>query len=71
MNLMLIALEYAGRDLTVDGLIAGIEQITEYNDIFGGPTLSFGPDKHAGGDGFVLVQSQGGDWVVVEENLPY
>lgn len=70
-DLTVLALENAGRDLTVDALISGIEQITEYNDIFGGPTLSFGPDKHAGGDGFVMVQSQGGDWVVVETDLPY
>lgn len=70
-DLTVKGLENAGPDLTVDSLIEGIEQITEYNDIFGGPTLSFGPDKHAGADAFVLLQNQGGEWVVVEEDLEY
>jgi branched-chain amino acid transport system substrate-binding protein len=70
-DLTVKGLENAGPDLTVDSLIEGIEQITEYNDIFGGPSLSFGPDKHAGGDAFVLLQNQGGAWVAVEDDLEY
>ena len=70
-DLAVTGLENAGRDLTVDSLIAGIQQITEYKDIFGGPSLSFGPDKHEGGDGLVLLQNQGGEWVKVKDDLSY
>ena len=70
-DLTVKGLENAGSDLTVDSLVEGIEQISEYKDIFGGPSLSFGPDKHAGGDAFVLLQNQGGAWTVVKEDLEY
>jgi branched-chain amino acid transport system substrate-binding protein len=55
----------------VDSLIGGLEQIVGYNDIFGGPSLSFGPEKRAGGDSLVLVQNQGGAWVKVQDGLAY
>jgi branched-chain amino acid transport system substrate-binding protein len=70
-DLAVTGLENAGRDLTVDSLIAGIQQITEYKDLFGGPSLSFGPDKHEGGDGLVLLQNQGGEWVKLKDGLSY
>ena len=70
-DLTVIALENAGRELTVDGLIEGVHQITEYDDIFGRPSLSFGPEKHAGGDALVLLQNQGGAWVTGQEGLSY
>lgn len=70
-DLVVKGLENAGQDLTVDSLIAGIEQITHYDDIFGGPSSSYGPDKHSGGDSLVLLQNQGGEWVTVETDLSY
>ena len=70
-DLVVTALENAGPDLNVDSLIEGIEAITKYEDIFGGPSASFGPDKHAGGDSLIMVQNQGGEWVVVKTGLSY
>ena len=70
-DLMIKALEHAGRDLTTEKLLEGVEAIREYQDPFGGPTLSFGPDKHQGSDFLMLAQVQDGKWQVVEPRLPY
>ena len=65
------ALRDAGPDLTVDSLVAAIESIDDYQDIFGGPVLSFGPEKRFGTDESFLAQVQDGRWVRVTENLSY
>lgn len=57
------ALEAAGPDLTVDSFIAAMEGISGYQDIFGGPTLTFGPDKRQGSNDSFLVQVENGRWV--------
>jgi branched-chain amino acid transport system substrate-binding protein len=49
-DLMIKAMEAAGRDLTTEKMLAGLENIRNYEDPFGGPPLSFGPDKHQGAD---------------------
>jgi len=45
-DLTVLALERAGRELTVDSFIAGLESIRDYPAF--GATLDFGPDKHDG-----------------------
>jgi len=70
-DLMIRAMEAAGRDLTVEKLVKELEKIRDYKDPFGGPTLSFGPDKHQGADSLFLSQVVDGEWSVVEKNLPY
>ncbi len=65
------ALRDAGPDLTVDSLVAAIESIDDYQDIFGGPVLSFGPEKRIGTDEAFLAEVQDGRWVRVTENLSY
>jgi len=62
----------AGRNLTVDSFINGMEQVTAYNDIFGSPTLSYGPKKRQGSNESFLVQVQNGKWVsVLKQPLSY
>jgi branched-chain amino acid transport system substrate-binding protein len=58
-------LKNAGRDLTVDTFIGGMEQIKAYNDIFGSPTLSYGPNKRQGSNESFLVQVRSAKWVPV------
>jgi len=58
-------LQNAGRNLTVDSFIGGIEKVTAYNDIFGSPTLSYGPKKRQGSNESFLVQIHNGKWVSV------
>jgi ABC-type branched-subunit amino acid transport system substrate-binding protein len=59
-DMVIIALDRAGRDLTAEKFIAGIESIKDYHDIFGTPPQTFGPDKHLGTEGFVLLRIEGG-----------
>jgi branched-chain amino acid transport system substrate-binding protein len=68
---MISAMTAAGPDLTTAKMLAELEKIRNYADPFGGPTLSFGPDKHQGSDSLYLSQIIDGNWTVVEKDLPY
>jgi len=70
-DLLIEGLQNAGPDLTPESLTAGLEQIQNYQDPFGGPQMSFGPEKHFGPDSLKLYQAQGGEWVLVEDHLEY
>lgn len=70
-ELMIKAMEAAGRDLTVEKMLVELEKIRNYEDPFGGPTLSFGPEKHQASDSLYLSQVVDSQWTVVEINLPY
>ena len=70
-DLMIRAMEAAGPDLTTGKMLAELEKIQNYQDPFGGPTLSFGPDKHQGSDALYLSQIIDGKWTIVEKDLPY
>ena len=69
-DLLIKGLENAGRDLTVDSLIAGLEGIHEYEDIFG-YRVSFGPDKHKGVSESTLSQIKDGRWHTLAESISY
>jgi branched-chain amino acid transport system substrate-binding protein len=70
-DLMIRAMESAGPDLTTDKMLAELEKIQNYVDPFGGPTLSFGPEKHQGSDSLFLSQIIDGEWSVVQRDLSY
>ncbi|MDH4072148.1 MAG: ABC transporter substrate-binding protein [Gammaproteobacteria bacterium] len=70
-DLMIRAMEAAGRDLTTEKMLAELEKIRNYEDPFGGPSLSFGPDKHQGSDSLYLSRIVDGRWTVIEKDLPY
>ncbi|WP_416896851.1 MAG: ABC transporter substrate-binding protein [Minwuia sp.] len=70
-DLTVKALENAGTDLTLDSFIDGFNQIKEYHDLFGGPAISFAPDKRQGSDESFLSQVQNGRWVRIGENIGY
>jgi len=70
-DLLVMSLEAAGPDLTVEKTLAALETISGYENPFGGPTLSFSPEKHMGGDYLNLYQVQDRKWVTVAESLPY
>ena len=59
-DMVIIALEKAGKDLTAEKFLAGLETIKDYHDIFGAPAQTFGPQKHLGTEGFVLLRIKGG-----------
>ena len=70
-DLVVRALQEAGADLTLQKVLAAIENISSYEDPFGGPSLSFSPTKHQGGDYLTLYQVQNGKWEVVEKSVPF
>ncbi len=66
-QLVVLALQQAGKDLTTEGFIKGMESIKNYHDIFGSPPFSFGPQKHLGSDQAFLCVVKDGVWVPVEK----
>lgn len=62
-DLAVIALEKAGRKLTLNKFLKALESIEGYQHPFGGPIISFGPDKHLGSNESVLLLIQNGRWV--------
>ena len=64
-QLLMLGLEKAGKDLTLDSFIAGMESIKDYHDIFGSPPMSFGPQRRQGSNESFLAQVHNGHWVPV------
>ncbi len=64
-QLLMLGLERAGRDLTLDSFITGMESIKDYHDIFGSPPMGFGPQKRQGSNQSFLTQVHDGHWVAV------
>jgi branched-chain amino acid transport system substrate-binding protein len=70
-QIVIEALQRAGRDLTVDSLVKAMESIQDYHDIFGG-TYTFGPNNHHGSTSAFLAVVHDGRWVpVVDRALSY
>jgi branched-chain amino acid transport system substrate-binding protein len=65
-SMVLIGLQIAGKDLTVDSFIKAMEGLHDYTDIFGSE-LSFGPEQHHGSTRSFLTVVKSGRWVPVEE----
>jgi len=70
-DLTVVALEKAGKDLTLDSFVKALESIKSYKDIFNGPEASFGPDKHQGANSSFLAVVKGGRWVRVTDPLSF
>ena len=70
-DLTVRALEAAGPELTVEKVLAALERIENYEDPFGGPSLTFSPTKHQGGDYLYLYEVVDSKWQIAEEKLPY
>jgi branched-chain amino acid transport system substrate-binding protein len=70
-QMALLGLKNAGRDLTTDSFIKGLEAVHEYTDIFG-TTYSFGPGQHHGETASYLSVIHDGKWQPIEtEALAY
>ncbi len=65
-QLVVLALKNAGRDLTADSFVKGMESIKDYHDIFGSPPMSFSATKHQGSDQSFLAVVKDGHWVPVD-----
>ena len=70
-DLTVQGLKNAGKDLTLDSFIKGLEAIKGYKDIFNGPQVSFGPNIRQGASSSFLAQVKGGKWTRVTEPLGF
>jgi branched-chain amino acid transport system substrate-binding protein len=70
-DLTVVGLGKAGKDLTTDSFVKGLESIKGYRDIFNGPEASFGPDKHQGASSSFLAVVTGGRWVRLTDPLSF
>ena len=70
-DLTVQGLKNAGKDLTLDSFIKGLEAIKNYKDIFNGPQVSFGPNTRQGANSSLLAQVKGGKWTRVTEPLGF
>jgi branched-chain amino acid transport system substrate-binding protein len=70
-DIIVKALEAAGKELTRAKFLAALETIKDYKPMFPGPTISFGPNRHLGTSATFLAKVEGGRWKVVAENLMY
>jgi branched-chain amino acid transport system substrate-binding protein len=70
-DLTVVGLEKTGPELTTDNFVRGLESIRGYHDIFNGPEVNFGPDKHQGASSSFLAVVKGGRWVRVTEPLSF
>src|SRR5205085_6806605 len=67
---MMLGLEKAGKDLTVDNYVKALEGIKDYQDIFGSPKMTFSAEKHQGSNESFLAQVQKGKWVALNDKKP-
>ena len=70
-DLTVVALDKAGKDLTVDNFVKALESIKGYKDIFNGPEASFSATKHQGANSSFLAVVKGGRWVRLTEPLTF
>jgi branched-chain amino acid transport system substrate-binding protein len=61
----------AGRNLTTDSFVGGLEAIKDYSDIFGGPKVTFGPNIRQGASSSFLAVVKGGRWTRVTQPLGF
>ncbi|MDA0273357.1 MAG: ABC transporter substrate-binding protein [Proteobacteria bacterium] len=69
-DLVVTALENAGRDLDKAGFLAATEAITDYQDIFG-YRIQFGPGDHKGVSESILSVVENGKWKTLATAISY
>ncbi|MEI6202304.1 MAG: hypothetical protein WCP68_10160 [Enhydrobacter sp.] len=64
-------LQNAGKDLTLDSFVKGMESISKYRDKLGGPEVTFGPKIRQGANTSFLAEVKGGRWTAVTGPLGF
>ena len=70
-DLTVKALQNAGKDLTVDSFVKGMEAIKNSQDKLGGPPVTFGPNIRQGANSSFLAEVKGGRWTKASEALGF
>lgn len=66
-----LGLRNAGRSLTADALVAGIEQIRDHRNMFGTAPLSFSADNHLATRQVFMARVQNGRWTKLTDFMIY
>jgi len=62
----------AGRNLSLDSFVAGMESIRDFNDIFGSPPLTYGPNIRQGSNQSYVAVVRAGKWELsIEKPVGY
>jgi len=64
-------LKNAGKDLTTDSLIKGLEAIKNHKNPFGGSPVSYSDKNHIGATDTSLAVVEKGHWKTIEKDLKY
>jgi branched-chain amino acid transport system substrate-binding protein len=70
-DLTVLGLDRAGKNLTTDTFVAGMESIKGYKDIFNGPEANFGPNIRQGANSSFLAVVKDGKWTRVTQPLGF
>ena len=70
-DLTVQGLTNAGKDLTTESFVKGMEAIKDYHDIFNGPPVTFGPKTRQGANSSFLAEVKGGKWTRVTQSLGF
>lgn len=70
-DLVVLALNKAGKNLTTESFLKGLESIDGYQDLFGGPVGSLSPTKHKALQDSIIAQVKNGRWVPITGPLGY
>lgn len=70
-DLTVQGLKNAGKNLTTDSFVKGLEAIKDYHDIFNGPPVTFGPNIRQGANSSFLAEVKGGRWTRVTQPLGF
>ena len=70
-DLTVQGLKNAGKDLTTDSFVAGLEKIKDYHDIFNGPPVNFSDKIRQGANASFLAEVKGGKWTRVTQPLGF
>jgi branched-chain amino acid transport system substrate-binding protein len=70
-DLTVKGLQNAGKDLTVDSFVKGMESISKSHDKLGGPEVTFGPKIRQGANTSFLAEVKGGRWTAVTGPLGF
>jgi branched-chain amino acid transport system substrate-binding protein len=70
-DLTVQGLQNAGKDLTVDSFVKGMEAIKDSHDKLGGPPVTFGPKIRQGANSSFLAEVKGGKWTKITEQLGF
>jgi branched-chain amino acid transport system substrate-binding protein len=69
-QLVVRGLQNAGKDLTTETYVGGMEGIKDWHDIFGSPGMTFSSTKHQGSNESFLCVVKNGKWVPMSTS-PY